>query len=102
MSLTRQLLKDLQLGDEAIEQVIAAHIETVNALKAERDASSAELEALRAAADQSAAEVQAAFDAYRTQAATRRPSPCSSRPLPPPPWKWRAMSSKTRARSSPS
>ena len=39
--LTRQLLKDLQLGDEAIEQVIAAHIETVNALKAERDAASA-------------------------------------------------------------
>lgn len=72
MSLTRQLLKDLQLGDEAIEQVIAAHIETVNALKAERDAATSELEALRAASDQSAAEVQAAFDAYRTQVETDR------------------------------
>ena len=72
MSLTRQLLKDLQLGDDAIEQVIAAHIETVNALKAERDAAAAELEALRATADQSTAEVQAAFDAYRAQIETDR------------------------------
>lgn len=67
MALTRQLLKDLQLGDEAIEQIIAAHVSTIEALKNERDAASAELETLRAASDQSAAEVQAAFDAYRTQ-----------------------------------
>lgn len=67
MSLTRQLLKDLQLSDESIEQIIAAHIETVNALKAERDAAANELEALRAASGQSAAEVQAAFDAYRAK-----------------------------------
>lgn len=67
MALTRQLLKDLQLGDEAIEQIIAAHVSTIEALKSERDAATAELEALRATSNQSAAEVQAAFDAYRTQ-----------------------------------
>ncbi|MBE5804927.1 MAG: hypothetical protein E7316_10510 [Clostridiales bacterium] len=67
MALTRQLLKDLQLNDESIEQIIAAHISTVDALKAERDAAFAELQALRESSGQSAAEVQAAFDAYRTQ-----------------------------------
>lgn len=73
MSLTRKLLKDLQLDDPAIEQIISAHVSTVEALKAERDAALTELETLRAQAEtfaldqQSAAEVQAAFDAYRTQ-----------------------------------
>lgn len=67
MALTRQLLKDLQLGDEAIEQIIAAHVSTIEALKNERDAATAELETLRAASSQSAAEVQAAFDAYRAR-----------------------------------
>jgi len=67
MSLTRKLLKDLQLTDETIETIIAAHVETVDALKAERDAVSAELETLRAAADTSAAQVQQEFDAYRAQ-----------------------------------
>ncbi|MBE5795822.1 MAG: hypothetical protein E7327_00405 [Clostridiales bacterium] len=37
MSLTRKLLRELQLTDESIERIIAAHAETVQALKAERD-----------------------------------------------------------------
>lgn len=71
MALTRKLLKDMQLNDEIIEQIIAAHVSTVEALKAERDAASAELETLRAQA-RSTAEVQAAFDAYRTQVESAR------------------------------
>lgn len=67
MALTRQLLKDMQLTDENIEQIIAAHVATIEALKNERDAAAAENQALRAAADQSAAQVQQAFDAYRAQ-----------------------------------
>ena len=67
MALTRKLLKDMQLNDETIEQIIAAHAATVEALKAERDAAASELEALRSAEGQSAAEVQAAFDAYRSR-----------------------------------
>lgn len=67
MALTRQLLKDMQLTDEAIEQIIAAHVSTIEALKSERDAALAEAEELRAATDQSAAQVQQAFDAYRAQ-----------------------------------
>ena len=72
MALTRKLLKDMQLNDETIEQIIAAHVATVEGLKAERDAISAELETLRTQSQQSAAEVQAAFDAYRTQVETAR------------------------------
>ena len=45
MSLTRKLLKELELTDSAIERIIAAHVETVDALRQERDA------ALSAAAD---------------------------------------------------
>lgn len=67
MSLTRKLLKELHLPDEAIEAIIAAHIETVDALKAQRDTVSAELETLRASAETSAQQVQQAFDDYRAQ-----------------------------------
>ena len=37
MSLTRKLLKELELSDAAIERVITAHTTTVEALKQERD-----------------------------------------------------------------
>lgn len=80
MSLTRKLLKDMQLTDAQIEMIIAAHVATMEGLKAERDASAAELDALRSQLDQalqsqqSAAEVQAAFDAYRTQVESTRRS----------------------------
>lgn len=38
MSLTRKLLKELELNDNAIECIIAAHVDTVDALRQERDA----------------------------------------------------------------
>lgn len=37
MSLTRKLLKELELNDNAVERIIAAHVETVDALRQERD-----------------------------------------------------------------
>ena len=38
MSLTRRLLKELELNEDAVERIIAAHVETVDALRQERDA----------------------------------------------------------------
>ena len=38
MSLTRKLLKELELNEDAVERIIAAHVETVDALRQERDA----------------------------------------------------------------
>lgn len=83
MSLTRKQLKEMQLDPAVIEEIIAAHAATVDALKAERDAAlsaaaaaeevAAQRDALAAqladaqAAQVSAAEVQAAFDAYRSR-----------------------------------
>ena len=63
MSLTRKLLKELELDNNAIERIISAHAETVAALRQEAEAVSAQL----TAAQENAAAVQAAFDAYRTQ-----------------------------------
>ena len=37
MSLTRKLLKELELNDAAIERIISAHVETLDSLKQERD-----------------------------------------------------------------
>ena len=59
MSLTRKLLRELRLDDPAVDRIIAAHVETVDALRAERD------EALARAAE--ADRVQANFDAYRAR-----------------------------------
>lgn len=74
MALTRQLLKDLQLTDDTIETIITAHVASIEALKSERDAATAEAETLRAASGQSAAQVQQAFDAYRAQVEKDRQS----------------------------
>lgn len=76
MSLTRRLLKDMELNDEAIERIIAAHAATVDALREEQRAavtaaqneSSAECEALRTAADehrQEAERIRQEYDAFR-------------------------------------
>ena len=56
MSLTRKLLKELELNENAIERIIAAHVETVDALKQERDAREGENAA-----------IQAEYAAYRAQ-----------------------------------
>ena len=80
MSLTRKLLKELELNDAAIERVIAAHTTTVEALKQERDQARARIDECEAA-QQELAELrpqleeaqansniaQAQLVAYRTQ-----------------------------------
>lgn len=48
MSLTRKLLKELELNDYAVERIIAAHVETVDALRQERDAALTRAEAIEA------------------------------------------------------
>ena len=63
MSLTRKLLKELELDSSAIERIIAAHAETVDALKEEAAAAQSQL----CTAQESAAAIQADFDAYRRQ-----------------------------------
>ncbi len=76
MSLTRRLLKELELTDAAIERVIAAHTATVEALKQERDAalSDAEESARKEldAARQEAAATLAELTAYRAQVEAAR------------------------------
>lgn len=80
MSLTRKLLKDLELSDAAIECVIAAHTTTVEALKQERDLARARIDECEAAqeelaqlrpqveeAQQALAALQEEYDAYRAQ-----------------------------------
>lgn len=63
MSLTRKLLKELELDPSAIERIISAHAETVDALKQEAAAATAQL----TAAQERATALQADYDAYRTQ-----------------------------------
>ena len=80
MSLTRKLLKELELNDAAIERVIVAHTTTVESLKQERDqararideceAAQQELAALRPQLEEAQANshiAQAQLVAYRTQ-----------------------------------
>ena len=50
MSLTRKLLKELELNETAIERIIAAHAGTVDALKQERDSAVAHAAQLEASA----------------------------------------------------
>ncbi len=68
MALTRKLLKELELNDPAAERIIAAHVETVNALRQERD------DAIAQAAQHSdaAAKAQEALTACQTRIETER------------------------------
>ena len=92
MSLTRSLLKELQISPDAAERIIAAHAESIDALRQERDAArgeAAQLESIRAAlaemtqardeacqARDSAREKLSAlggqFDSYRQQVETEK------------------------------
>ena len=45
MALTRRMLKALGIEDEKAEEIISAHIESTDALKAQRDEYKAQLEA---------------------------------------------------------
>ena len=63
MSLTRKLLKELELNDSAIERIIAAHVETVDALRQERDAAQFQRDAQQG----ETAAIQAEYTAYRGQ-----------------------------------
>jgi len=85
MSLTRRLLRELALNDDAIERIIAAHVETVDALRSERDearSAAAALEQTAAERDelheaamthqQEAQRLQAEYEMYRHQVETER------------------------------
>lgn len=80
MTLTRKLLRELELNDEAIEHILAAHTEAVDALCSERDEArqaaaaleqaAAERDALRETAanhQQEAERLRSEFDLYRRQ-----------------------------------
>ena len=80
MSLTRKLLKEMELNETAIERIIAAHVETVDALRQERDSALSraeqveaslteqeELRALALAREQEAAAVREELTRYRAQ-----------------------------------
>lgn len=85
MSLTRRLLRELELSDSAIERIIAAHAETIDALRTERDEARtalaeheqvlSERDALReeAAAHQADAErLRTELDTFRQQVSRER------------------------------
>ena len=80
MSLTRKLLKELELDDPAIDRIIAAHVDTVDALRQERDdarsraqqievslAERDELRTLVQAREQEAASAREELNTYRAQ-----------------------------------
>ena len=66
MSLTRKLLKELELNEDAVERIIAAHVETVDALRQERDAALSQRDAQQAETA-SAREALSAFQAATEQ-----------------------------------
>lgn len=85
MSLTRKLLKELELNDNAVERIIAAHVETVDALRQERDSALTrataiestvqERDELRALAEErlnEAISVRDELNAYRAQVEEER------------------------------
>lgn len=85
MSLTRKLLRELELSDNAIERIIAAHAESIDALRTERDEARtalaqheqavSERDALReeAAAHQADAQrLRTELDAFRQQVSAER------------------------------
>lgn len=84
MALTRNFLKAMGLNDEQIGSIVENHMETVDALKKERDGFKAQAEAAGDVAKErdslkeqlakagDAAKVQAEFDAYKAQIETEK------------------------------
>ena len=88
MSLTRKQLKDLQLDEAIIEEIIASHVSTIDGLRSERDAALAaaanvgeltcERDELRAQVEnltaslQEQREAQAAFEEYLAKESEQR------------------------------
>lgn len=71
MSLTRKLLKELELNDNAVERIIAAHVETVDALRQERDSALTRAMAVEATV-QERDELRALAEERRIEAASAR------------------------------
>lgn len=71
MSLTRRLLRELELNDETIERIIEAHAETVDALRAEANARGQETDRVRAEFDAYRLETEQAQTAAQRQSALR-------------------------------
>ena len=71
MSLTRRALKAMGISDEQVDEIIAAHTETVDALKEQRDAYKADAEKLadvQKQLDKATADLEAAGkDAYKVK-----------------------------------
>lgn len=59
MALTRKFLKAMGIEDEKAEEIISAHVETVNGLKGERDDLQEQLEAAKQAFEDYKAQVEA-------------------------------------------
>lgn len=75
MALTRKQLRDMGLTAQQVDEIIAAHIDSVEAAKTalaeESNELRAQLEGLRTSSQQEKEALQAAFDGYRA-AATRK------------------------------
>ena len=71
MALTRRMLKAMGISDEQVDEIIAAHTETVDALKEQRDAYKADAEKLadvQKQLDKATADLEAAGkDAYKVK-----------------------------------
>lgn len=71
MSLTRKLLRELELNDDTIERIISAHVDTVDALRQERDAAQTRAEQAEAA-QQERDELRTLCEARAQEAAAAR------------------------------
>lgn len=71
MSLTRKLLKELELNDNAIERIIAAHADTVDALKQERDSAMTRASQIEASIEERN-ELRTQMEAHQQEAASIR------------------------------
>ena len=71
MALTRKALRDMGLTAQQVDEIIAAHMDSIDAVKSAAATEAAELrsqlEALRSSSQEEQRALQAAFDDFRTQ-----------------------------------